>query len=44
MVEWLDYESVDVADCFELSFVVVVRVLDNDIFDHYQVDLIYDVL
>ena len=45
-LEQPDYESDVVAadDCFEHSFVLVVIVLDNVIFDHYQLDLIYDVL
>jgi hypothetical protein len=41
MTQYLMIRVVSDADYFDLSFVLVVLVLDKDIFDHREVGLIY---
>ena len=41
MTQYLMIRVVSDAVCVELSFVLVVLVLDKDIFDHCEVGLIY---
>jgi hypothetical protein len=44
MTQYLMIRVVSDADCFDLSFVLVVLVLDKDIFDHRKVGLVYVLL